>query len=257
MADDPYSRLKALAEQGRLLRAIAAHEQLAIAPLEPDPQPLVVREPETDDVIVARVRWLLHHRSYAPALVAIEPLLARDNGLVAYLYGRALYGLGRLVEARASFDRACALQPLLIEAQLLRREVDRSLKHVRTMVGVQPPIELGVPEHLAELRDVIGKGDVSAAIERLAQPIYADDPIAQLILGNCLAFERRFEAAIAAYARVTSSEQRYAARLATAQALLALGRADEARPLFEEACAECPDDVEARDGRDAAALRIE
>ena len=38
MADDPYSRLKALAEQGRLLRAIAAHEQLAIAALEPDPE---------------------------------------------------------------------------------------------------------------------------------------------------------------------------------------------------------------------------
>jgi tetratricopeptide (TPR) repeat protein len=177
---------------------------------------------------------LLHNRSYAPALVAIEPLLSRapDNALVAYLYGRCLYALGRLIEARASFDRACTLQPMLLEAQLLRREVDRSLRHVRTTVGVQPPIELGLPEHLAQLRDVLAGGDVDAAIELLGQPSYAADPIAQLMLGNCFAFQRRFEAAIEAFARVTSTEQLPEARLGTARALRALGRTVEALAIF-------------------------
>jgi tetratricopeptide (TPR) repeat protein len=203
MADDPYERLKAIAEQGRIARAIAAHEQLVV---EPEPTPVV--EPETDEVIAARVRWLLDHGSYAPALVAVESMQSRDD----YFYGRCLYGVGRLVEARAAFDRVCVARPTFLEALLLRREVDRSLKRVRTTVGVQPPMELGVPEHLAGLRAVID--DPPAAIELLSDPSYADDPVAQLMLGNCLAFERRLEEAIAVFDRITSPDHVEAARLA-------------------------------------------
>jgi len=74
-----------------------------------------------------QVEDLLHRRRYHDALDKVDSIVASapDEPRAHHLRGKALLALGRLPDARAAFDRACTLQPKLLEAMLLRREVDR------------------------------------------------------------------------------------------------------------------------------------
>ena len=112
--------------------------------------------------------------------------LAPDDAAAHYARGRALFAVRRLREARASFERALVLRPQMIEAMLLRREVDRAAGAVRDAVGVEAPVELAIPEQLAAIRDALVVGDLDAVVETLARPEHSRDVLAQLIRARCL-----------------------------------------------------------------------
>ena len=199
------------------------------------------------------IQAYLQRQQPADALRCVDALaaLTGNDAPTIYQRGRCLFALGRLVEAREAFERATALQPSMIEAMLLRREVERSLKGVRDAVGDQPAQSTPVPHHLSELHAALANGGAREAIEALTRPEYAADRAAQLLLGGCLLFEKRADEALAVYVRVAAEpgEHRHAAVVGTAYALLELDRADEAAPLFERATAEEPNDLDAWTGQ--------
>jgi tetratricopeptide (TPR) repeat protein len=175
-----------------------------------------------------------------------------------YIRGRALLGLHRYVEAREAFDRACALRPTMLEAMLLRREADRLAKLVREDVGEQPALVLDLPEHLAELRELVTNGEIAKLILVLDEPRFEADAAAKLVQARCLVFERRLGEAIARFDRVleVGPEHARAALLGKAHALLVLHQALDALSLFERVLAQYPGDVEALEGRALALRRL-
>jgi tetratricopeptide (TPR) repeat protein len=175
--------------------------------------------------------YLLDHR-HQDALRIADEWLAVDSGdgSAHYARGRALFALGRFVEARDAFDRACSLRPQMLEAMLLRREADRSVRRTADQAGTARPIRVEVPAHLQELRDALVSGRVQEAIPVLERPEYDHDAVAKLVHAACLAFAQRFEEAIAMYDRAAaiSPDQRVPALIGKVQALLSLDRAGEA-----------------------------
>jgi tetratricopeptide (TPR) repeat protein len=210
-------------------------------------------EPRRTDALTIKVSGLISSRKAPEALKTADELLALipNDGSAHYLRGKCLLALSRLVEARESFDRACALRPQLVEAMLLRREVDRCLKDLRKTVGHQEPMVLDVPGHLAELRGALVGGRTQDAIEMLQRPEYEADAVAQLILGGCLAFDGRFEESAEVYERAStlSGENRYPAMIGRACALLELGRPADALDVFDVVRRENPGNVDAFEGR--------
>lgn len=202
---------------------------------------------------------LLGHK-HDEALRAADAWLAAvpDDASGHYARGRCLFALGRLTTARDAFDRACSLRPQLVEAMLLRREVDRALQRVRAEVGTPVPLEVEVPEHLAALRDALVGGRVEDVVPLLERAEYDRDGIAKLVHAECLAFARRFEEAIAMYDRAAalSSDHERPALLGKARAYLALDRATEALAQLDRARERWPDDMELADIRSAVLTRM-
>jgi hypothetical protein len=85
-------------------------------------------------------------------------------------------------------------------------------------------MSLKLPDHLADLRDVLVSGRIVDAIQLLRRPTYDDDTVAQLLLGELLCADDRHDDALVIYDRLDSEE----AHLAKARALLALGRPGDA-----------------------------
>jgi tetratricopeptide (TPR) repeat protein len=141
---------------------------------------------------------------------------------------------------------------------LLRRELDRSLKDVRAAAGTANASTIDLPEHLAELRNVLVNGRTDDAIEMLRRPEYDRDAVARLLLANLLSFEGLHSDAIHIYDQVLElgDEHRHAALIAKADALLASGRAEESLTLFERVRVERSDLSEAIDGRARALQRL-
>jgi tetratricopeptide (TPR) repeat protein len=160
---------------------------------------------------------------------------APASGRAHYLRGRCQYALRQLHEARESFDRACTLEPTLVEALLLRREVDRSLGHVRATVGSQPAVMAIVPDRLAEIRPMLADGRVREAIALLRREAYRDDALAQMVLAGCLHHIRDLYNALTVYLRVEDvfPEYRHDAMLGRARVMTDLGRPDEAIALVD------------------------
>jgi tetratricopeptide (TPR) repeat protein len=169
---------------------------------------------------------LLRRRRYREGLEAADAWLASepDEPRGHHLRGKALLALGRLPDARAAFDRACTLRPQLLEAMLLRREVDRVMSATQASAGIANPMSLSLPDHLSELRDVLISGRIVDAIQLLRRPTYDDDTVAQLLLAELLCTDDRHADALAIYDRIDTDD----GRLGKARALLALGRAAEA-----------------------------
>lgn len=200
-------------------------------------------------LVVAKA--LLAHHQHQEALVAAEQLSATEPALSQYLRGKALLALSRLDEARDAFDRACTLDPTLLEAMMLRREVDRTLSTERKRVGSQGPIEVELPASLDQLRNVLLAGDTEHVIATLGDPRYADDPDAQLLLARMLVLERELDRAAAIYDRLAllPDPHRHVALRGKAGILFERGSFESALALFDLLCAEKPTDADASEGR--------
>jgi tetratricopeptide (TPR) repeat protein len=89
---------------------------------------------------------------------------------------------------------------------------------------------LDLPDHLAMLREPLAAGRMRDVIPVLEQAVYDDDPVAKLLLADCLAFDQRYADAIAVYDRAAAlaPAQRAKAVLGKVTALLALDRTADA-----------------------------
>ena len=200
---------------------------------------------------VVLTKALLAHHRHDEALGEAERLIAHEPALGEYLRGKALLALARLDAARDAFDRACTFDPSLVEAMLLRREMDRAMSVERKRVGSQGTIEVDLPPSLSQLRDVLLGGSTKQAIAALGDSRYADDPDAELLLARMLAFERQFDRAAAIYDRVAllPDPQRHAALIGKAGVLFERGSFESALALLDLLCTEKPTDAEASEGR--------
>ena len=221
-------------------------------------QRVLQRIPGHQEALELRASGQLRARRYAEALDSTNAWLAAspDDGRAHLARGKSLLALGRVVDARDAFERASVHGPQLLEAMLLRRELDRSLKDVRAAAGTANAASIDLPAHLAELRDVLVDGRTADAIQMLRRPGYEGDAVAQLLLASMLSFEGLHSDALAIYDRVLTlgDEHRHAALLGKADALLELGRPEESLSLFERVSEERKDLTEALDGR-ARALK--
>jgi tetratricopeptide (TPR) repeat protein len=190
---------------------------------------------------------LLQRRAFGDALTAADRFVAdhRASARAHYLRGRALFANGRVDDARDAFETATKLDPKLLEAQLLGREVERVTGNVRQTVGKQHAPTFEIPQQLAELRDVLISGDTNASIAALRDDRFARDADAQLLLARFLAFDNRLDEAIAVYDLLEATGHRSAALVGKATALLDLGRTGDALSIFEQ----LPDDADAAEGR--------
>lgn len=177
--------------------------------------------------------------SLADHMIATYP----RSGLGLYRRGRVLFRLGRLVEARDALDRAQVIEPTLLDAMLLRREVDKAITKVRAVVGSAVPQQLAIPEYLPEVRAAMARGSVPDAVSWL-EGHEIGDGVARLLLGNLLVGQERFADALRAFERVGGEHVRDAL-LGKARALAASGRGEEALRLLDRIVAEDPDSTEA------------
>ena len=187
---------------------------------------------------VATRAHLLARRCTDALRIAEEWIAIDQNDANAhYARGRGLLALGRFVEARDAFDRASSLRPQMLEAMLLRREADRSVRRLTEEVGIPRPMTIDVPEHLAALRDALVSGRVHDVIPFLERSEYSEDAIAKLVHAECLAFDQRFEESLELYDRATalSPDQRPRAVAGKVRALLALDLVAEALAALDAA----------------------
>ena len=187
-------------------------------------------DPHHGDALSVGARAALALRRYDDAIRLIERRVAADDfdASAHYQHGRALLMRKRFVEARDAFDRACTLDPRRIEAMLLRREADRSVRRIANAVGVARPMTVDLPEHLMELRDPLAAGRVDEVIPKLE--LLVEDGAAQLVLAECLAYAQRYDEALVVYKRVIALDPvlRARATINYARALVFLERAEEA-----------------------------
>jgi Flp pilus assembly protein TadD len=214
---------------------------------------LLRRSPDHFEASSIAIEALLRLGRFPEALEHADGLVARANdvGRHHYLRGKALFRLRRLADARDAFERALALDGKLVEAMLLRREVDRAMKAARDEVGAQHAPVIDIPESLAALREVITAGKPRAIIDALSAPEYADNPDAQLMLARHLALDGDPDRAQAVYDRVMLAPppHRHQALVGKASLMLAAGALVSALSLFDVVCAEAPTDLDASEGR--------
>ncbi len=202
-----------------------------------------VHAPALEVLVSAMLRkaWREEALRNAERLVELSP----TSGRAHYLLGKALFGSGRTPEARDAFERAGSLDPKLLEAQLMRREVERVTGNVRQSVGSQHGPTIEIPPQLADLRDILVSGNTGAAISALRDPRFAHDADAKLLLARFLALDERWADAIAVYNELEATSHRTAALVGKATALLEQGRAGDALSIFEQ----LPDDADAAEGQ--------
>lgn len=174
-------------------------------------------------------------KQHAEALLATESWLkaAPGTGEAYYVRGKAQLALGKLPEARASLDRACALAPRHLAAMVLRTSVLRRAKRLQDDVGIDLRKGLPVPDHLGEVEPVLAAGRIQEAIAMLRD---ATDLDALRLLASCHEYRGDYASALAVFERLDD-------RLGRARALIALDRADEALALLD---GEEPDVIDAR-----------
>jgi hypothetical protein len=117
---------------------------------------------------------------------------------------------------------------------------------------------LDIPDHLAESRDLLVNGRSEDGIQMLMRAEFASDAVAQLLLGNLLAFDGRFDEALEIFDGATrlGDAQTHAALLGKARTLLELNRSAESLAAFERVGAERPDLGEAVEGRARALQQL-
>lgn len=216
----------------------------------------LAKEPTRTAARIVLAKALLARRANEEALTEAERLIVDEPALGEFLRGKALFALGLLHDAREAFDRACTLDPSMLEAMLLRREMDRAISKGRRSVGSQGAIEVDLPPTLVELRDVLLSGNAQQAIAALCDPRYADEPDAQLMVARLFVLDRAFDRALAIYERLASGPHRHAALLGKAAVLLERGSAESALALFDLLCSETPTDADSSEGRARALEKL-
>jgi tetratricopeptide (TPR) repeat protein len=217
------------------------------------------KDPRHREARLLLARAHLSRNAYGDALAIVEGVLREtDAAIVHYLHGKTLFGLGRLHDSREAFDRAFALDPKLLEAMLLRREVDRHIRMHRNALGEHNDAQIDIPVSLVELRAVLVSGDIAQAIAALSAHPYREQPDAQLLLARLVAFSGAPQRAIIIYDEAAASEpHRHAALLGKATLLLDLPKGEEsALAIFDELCAEEPTDADASEGRARALEKL-
>jgi hypothetical protein len=159
--EDPAARFQTLREARRAFRhagpvrnttrtpdELAAfaklEEELGWRVVRPSPSPLSEAERAAATISIARhIAWADHPQ---PPREPPPPGSPR----AIYLEGKELFRAGRLDDARAAFERALALDPRMIEAMLLRREVDRLAGATRAAAGHQYASTADLDESLAK-----------------------------------------------------------------------------------------------------------
>lgn len=217
-----------------------------------------------DDSLVAPravlAKALLARRAHGEALVVVDELLRRQPGDAThhYLRGKVLIALGRPDDARTEFELASSIQPTLLEAMLLRREVDRRMVAERKQVGAQGPIDFEIPESLAELRGVLVGGPIGAAIAALSEPRFADHSDAQLVLARILVVDHQRRRAEDIFDRVARmpGPNRHRALVGKAELLIDLGDIESALAVLEVVIAERPNELDAIEARARALERL-
>jgi tetratricopeptide (TPR) repeat protein len=212
------------------------------------------REPENYEASRILVEVHLKNGKHQDALAVLEDLPIGD-AKTWYLRAKVLFAAKRLHEARDAFDLAFKRDPSMLEAMLLRREVERALASVRAMVGDGNEMDIPIPAALANLRDVLLSGDAKRAIAALEDEHYASKPDAQLVRARFLSLDGQHERALEVYDRI-GGEHRFTALLGKARTLLDLGRDQSALALFDELVAEKPTDAEASEGRARALEKL-
>lgn len=202
---------------------------------------------------VVLIKALLERGDPKAALAEVGALLsiAGENGQHHYLHGKVLLALGRLIDARAAFEQASQKNPKLLEAMLLRREMDRLIAAGRGTVGSQGPMTFDIPESLADVRHILLSGRTKDAIAALAEPRYSANADAQLLLARLLVTDGQIDRALEMYDRIASmpDPHRHNALVAKATLLLDQGNFDAALALFDALCTDRPNDVDASEGR--------
>ena len=207
------------------------------------------RAPESFEAQAGRGVALLRLRRFPDALAQAEAwcAVARAEGRAHYARGKVLLALSRFHEARDAFDRAIQLEPRRVEAMLLRREADRSVKGVCASVGSAAEMRLDIPERFGDVRDLLIHDRIADAIAVLQRVDRAGDAEVSKLLAQLLSFDGRFEDALEVFVRLGDV-------LGTARTLFALGRVQEALGAFDEIVDDHPDFADALEGR-ARALR--
>jgi tetratricopeptide (TPR) repeat protein len=167
----------------------------------------------------------------------------------SYLEGRALLLQRKLHEAQVCFASAVLLDPMMLEAQLLRREVDRMLGRIRATTGMPTSMPIDVPASLREVREIVLGGRIRDAIAVLSTDTYANNVDAPLFRARLLALDGQYDRAASTFASITDGPHVDEARLGLARVTIDRGKPEAALALLDEILATRPRDLGALEAR--------
>lgn len=204
-----------------------------IGPL-PLPRPAPVLEPEPEPP-----------EPPPPVFVSKALTPARTS----YLEGREHLLARRLHEAQACFASAALLDPLMLEAQLLRGEVDRMLGRIRSTTGMSTPMPIDVPASLREVRVLVGAGRIEDAIAVLSTETYEGNVDAMLFRARLLALDGQYDRAASTFATITEGPHADEAWLGLARVTIDRGKPEAAISILDDLLATRPRDLGALEAR--------
>jgi tetratricopeptide (TPR) repeat protein len=222
-----------------------------------------LRNPPYDDIAAwgagdTAVPWMIgpSWKRAAPPVVeppALPPPVAREPPITparaSYREGRELLLQRKLHEAHVCFSAAALLDPMMLEAQLLRREVERMLARVRATTGIAAAATIDMPASLREVRDIVVGGNIQRAIALLSTGAYAGNADAALFRARLLAMDAQYEPAAAQFAAIVDGPHRDEARLGLARVRIDRGELDAASAILDEILATRPRDLGALEAR--------
>jgi tetratricopeptide (TPR) repeat protein len=167
----------------------------------------------------------------------------------SYLEGRALLLQRKLHEAQVCFASAILLDPMMLEAQLLRREVDRMLGRIRATTGMPTSMPIDVPASLREVREIVLGGRIRDAIAVLSTDAYANNVDAPLFRARLLALDGQYDRAASTFASITDGPHVDEARLGLARVTIDRGKAEAALAILDEILTTRPRDLGALEAR--------
>ena len=202
--------------------------------------------------IIAEGRF--KRREFDQAIAAVDAWTRAlpADGHAHYVGAKTLLALGRLAEARDACERALELAPSHLPAMMLRRQIDRTIKRVRTQAGKAQHVPIDLPEHLRDLRPLLVAGRTAEAIAVLEGPPYANDDTARLLRADLLAFTEQLEVALAAYEAIPG----VAAGVGRALVLVKLGKASDALAVCDALIEEHANAAEAHEARALALQQL-
>ncbi len=183
---------------------------------------------------------------FAPPARATPPL---SPARASYLEGREHFLHRRLHEAQICFASAILLDPMMLEAQLLRREVDRTLSRVRATTGTPNAMPIDVPAALRDVRELVVAGRIRDAIAALSTDAYATNVDAPLFRARLLALDGQYALAASAYAAIDDGPHVDEARLGLARVTIDRGKPEAALAMLDALLVTRPRDLGALEAR--------